>query len=186
MRWSQALMCSYAACGATACGGGELVTLWVDHAKTVCVFEELKLCLEVTDKAGGEYETFADPIEGYEHAWGHRAEIVARRTRTLAAQATSPYRWSLEEVVEDTPMPPSTRFNYAWDPLDVRAGDVVVTVDQDRGALLDGKAFYCDESDVCASLINSLGAKGTVVMGMRYGDPIDGDLVLEDVTVSTR
>jgi hypothetical protein len=179
-------MSATVACAGGACGGGELVTLWVDHAKTVCVFEELKLCLEIADQPGGDYETFADPIEGYEHAWGHRAEILARRTRSLAPQSTSPYRWSLEEVVEDTPMPPSTRFNYVWDPLDVRAGDVVVTVDQDRGALLDGKAFYCEESDVCSSLIGSLGAKGTVVMSMRYGDPVDADLILDAVDVSTR
>jgi hypothetical protein len=186
MRAVQALRCAFVGWAGVACGGGEPITLWINHAKSVCIFEELKLCLEVTDEPGGDYGTFSDPIEGYEHIWGHRAEIIARRTRTFGSQGAAAFRWSLDEVVEDTPMPPGTRFNYVWEPLDLRAGDVVVTVQQDRGELLDGKAFYCEDSDVCASLIGYLGANGTVVMSLRYGDPVEGDLILDDVTLSTR
>jgi hypothetical protein len=128
--------------------------IWVAHFTTPCEGVGLRECLNVREAGENEWKTWYGPIEGFEYEPGVEYHMVVSETTVEDPPAdASSIRWTLIEVLDETPMAPEaggdpvfrawtlTRFGPAAEPVDESSAGALANalagLDADRAITLD-------------------------------------------------
>ena len=86
---------------------GDIVTLYVGPEQVDCVGVASQKCLLVRESTEIDYSYFYSTIEGFDYEPGYNYELLVEKTPIDNPPAdSSSIRWTLIEVVEQTPASP--------------------------------------------------------------------------------
>lgn len=171
---------------AAGCDRGEPVSLSLDHYQVPCLLERLQLCMLAKEGDEKTFDQFFETIEGYTHAWGNRVELNAlRRTRFTSTGAESS-GYELDEVLSQSPVEPGVTFTYPFRPNEQDPDAPMLTRNAGTltGTFADGRAIVCETEEICQQLDDSLGSSSSLIIDVRYPDPITDPLILYSLTLS--
>lgn len=119
-------------------------------------------------------------ISNFDHAWGHEYVLIVKVEKAPDNLADAPREFLyLKSIVSDKRVPPGTAFSVFLD-----AGTILEYDATSRSGLLGfpSKSFVCLDPDVSTELERIRSSSLTFDAEFEFGDPVDGDLVLTDVT----
>lgn len=158
----------------TACGSGsdsgeiepeaDLLALEVLPYEKPCMGVGEFLCLQTRRDGSEEVTHFYDPIEGFDHQWGHHYALSVERfpVEDPPADASS-YRFELREVRSSSEDSVGTTYQ-----LDrVHLNDSTFT-QSDGQYFMVGKPFQCENSEECDALVALNGTGGMVNVTFEY------------------
>ncbi len=156
------------------CDPGEEVEMSVDHYKQPCFGMFKTLCMRVDD--GDGFGNFYDNIKGFEFEWGYncRLRVLKQDVRNPPADGSS-VKYTLEEVLEKTPVAPGVGFQLLVEP----ASDPELSISGPAGGtLIDGTPFTCVSSEACSRIGDALELGQDFTVEFAYGTA-DGTFFLE-------
>lgn len=161
-------------------GSASETTLVVDFFRNGCVGEQVGLCLQVSDAAGGRNVNFYTPIDGFSFEWG--------------------YRYTLRVMVTTVQNPPVDSASLAYTLIEQTSRQVAANAGEFRlfmpgvdrliekrsptlYALSDGKTFQCNAVD-CAMLDALITQRFSALLVFELAANVDAPLVLTRIECS--
>lgn len=153
-------------------------TLEIEAYKRPCKVRDLALCFIARTEGDSVFQTFFEPIAGFDFRWGERTTLRLEQ-RVNQGLVEVDRTWQLLDVLDTVPSEPGDRFSYPI-PVAEQDGVFALTLDADGagGSLLDGRAFTCASPEVCDDLAPVLSdRRGILSVTFAFADPLDAPLI---------